>query len=668
MGMLDPEPASGGPVIWHERAFDAMDCALLCAYTHPDAASAELDLVTDWYLWVFYFGDHFLQTYKRSRNIAGAKDHLSRLSAFMPVNAAGTPPEPANSVERGLADLWPRTVPGRSADWRLRFRESTQNLLEESLRELATIDQGYAPNPIDYIKTRRKVGGAPWSADLVEHAVGAEVPPDIARTRPMRVLKGTFSDGAHLRNDIFSYQRESEDEGELDNAVLVVERFLGCDPQQAADLTSDLLTARLHRFEDTAVTELLPLFEEHGLGPAARADVLRYVKGLRDWQSGDHQWHLRSSRYLNGGAGASSAAGRLPGGPAGPGASAVRIRSLLVPGGPRLPGIGKIRRDTAEPFVRPEFYMPFAARANPHLDRAREHVKAWAREMQMLDSGLGGWHEAGFDAADFGLLTALTHPDATAAELDLVSDWHVWGFFADDAFVPAFKRTRDLAAAKAFVARLRAFMPSDPATMPVPANPVERGLADLWRRTAPAMPADLRGLFAAHVMAFIGSWLWELASLSQNRVPDPVDYIEMRRTTGGAHLSAALGRHTLAEEVLVVERFLGCDPQRAVDVVNDLITCRTRQFEQVATVELPALFDEFGLRPPEREKVRTYVRGLQDRMAGDLQWAQVTGRYASAGPGDLPVAGRPPGRPVGLGTSAARIEAFRRAAPLAAGL
>jgi germacradienol/geosmin synthase len=213
-------------------------------------------------------------------------------------------------------------------------------------------------------------------------------------------------------------------------------------------------------------------------------------------------------------------------------------------------------------------------------------------------------------------------------------------------------------------------------------------------------------------MTFVGSWLWELANLSQNRVPDPVDYIEMRRTTGGAHLSAALGRPTLAEEVppeiagaapmrtlarafadigplrsdifayekeveregelsngvLVVERFLGCDPQRAADVVNDLITCRTRQFEQVTTVELPALFDEFGVGPPEREKVRTYVRGLQDRIAGDLQWAQVTGRYASAGPGDLPVAGRPPGRPTGLGTSAARIEAFRRAAPLAAGL
>ena len=57
---------------------------------------------------------------------------------------------------------------------------------------------------------RRKVGGAPWSADLVEHAVFVEVPAAIAAARPMRVLKDTFADGVHLRNDLFSYQRETE--------------------------------------------------------------------------------------------------------------------------------------------------------------------------------------------------------------------------------------------------------------------------------------------------------------------------------------------------------------------------------------------------------------------------------------------------------------------------
>jgi germacradienol/geosmin synthase len=37
------------------------------------------------------------------------------------------------------------------------------------LWELANINQNRVSNPIEYIEMRRKVGGAPWSADLVEH-------------------------------------------------------------------------------------------------------------------------------------------------------------------------------------------------------------------------------------------------------------------------------------------------------------------------------------------------------------------------------------------------------------------------------------------------------------------------------------------------------------------
>ena len=29
-----------------------------------------------------------------------------------------------------------------------------------------------------------------------------------------------------------------------------------------------------------------------------------YVKGLQDWQAGGHEWHMRSSRYMNKGAAA----------------------------------------------------------------------------------------------------------------------------------------------------------------------------------------------------------------------------------------------------------------------------------------------------------------------------------------------------------------------------
>nr|WP_237702830.1 MULTISPECIES: hypothetical protein [Protofrankia] len=296
MEMIDPP--EGGTTIWTERDLDAHDYALLCAYTHPDATAERLNLVTDWYVWVFYFDDHFLELYKRTHDMAGARAYLDRLPAFMPVDGEITE-EPTNPVERGLADLWTRTVPARSADWRARFAVSTRNLLDESLWELANINAGRLANPIEYVEMRRKVGGAPWSANLVEHAADAEVPAAVAATRPLRVLRDTFADAVHLRNDLFSYEREVTEEGELSNGVLVVERFLDIGTQQAADAVNDLLTSRLHQFEHTAVVELPAVLDEYGIDPAGRLATLAYAKGLQDWQSGGHEWHLRSSRYMN---------------------------------------------------------------------------------------------------------------------------------------------------------------------------------------------------------------------------------------------------------------------------------------------------------------------------------------------------------------------------------
>ena len=63
---------------------------------------------------------------------------------------------------------------------------------------------------------------------------------------------------------------------------------------------------------------------------------------------------------------------------------------------------------------------------------------------------------------------------------------------------------------------------------PTPMNPVEVGLADLWSRTAPNLSATTRHRFRSGIQSMTESWLWELANQIQNRVPDPVDYIEMR--------------------------------------------------------------------------------------------------------------------------------------------
>lgn len=691
MDMIDVP--QDGVRIWDEHDFDSHDYALLCSYTHPDAPAPELDLVTDWYVWVFYFDDHFVELYKRTGDLPAARAHLDRLAAFLPVSGEITE-TPRNPVEHGLADLWTRTVPAHSADWRQRFAESTKNLLDESLWELANINEGRVANPIEYVEMRRKVGGAPWSANLIEHAVGVEVPAEIAATRPMQVLRDTFADGVHLRNDLFSYQREVQEEGELSNGVLVLERFLGYSTQQAADAVNDLLTSRLHQFEHTAATEVPTLFDEHGIHPAQRLGVAAYVRGLQDWQSGGHEWHLRSSRYMNEQARTGPLGGPLCG-PTGLGTAAARIVSSLISSAPqRSRAFSHVPFQPVGRITLPELYLPFQVRLSPHLEQAREHVRTWARSTGFLDEGV--WDERGIRDYDLALCGAGIHPNASAEQLDLTSGWLAWGTYGDDLYPQRFGRPADVAGARVSNERLKRFMPVESSVDEVPVNALERGLADLWRRTAGPMTVAARSTFRRAVEKMLDSWLWELDNQRLNRIPDPVDYIEMRRRTFGADLTTSLSRiahgATVSPEiyrsrpiqsmenaaidyagmmndmfsyqkeieyegevhnaVLVVRNFLDCDQNRAFEVVNELMTARMRQFEHIVDLELPALFDDFGLDAAGRKTLLGYATELQDWMAGITHWHQNCHRYTEA---DLRRRYPRVGRVGGLGTSAGRL-------------
>ncbi|MBN0046887.1 terpene synthase family protein [Streptomyces actuosus] len=660
MGMLE------GSGIWEQTDLDAHDYGLLCAYTHPDCDGPALSLITDWYVWVFFFDDHFLDMFKRTQDRAAGKAHLDRLPLFMPLDPAAEVPEPENPVEAGLADLWARTVPSMSVDWRRRFAVATEHLLNESMWELSNIDEGRIANPVEYIEMRRKVGGAPWSAGLVEYAT-AEVPASVAGARPLRVLMETFSDAVHLRNDLFSYQREVEDEGENSNGVLVLETFFGRGTQQAADTVNDVLTSRLHQFEHTALTEVPALALEQGLTAAEVAAVAAYTKGLQDWQSGGHEWHLRSSRYMNEGAVRSSAPWRVP---TGPGTSAADVGALLASAAAE-----RSRAYRHTPFQRvgpsllPDFPMPFPLQLSPHLEGARGRLVAWSHRMGILLEGV--WDEDKLAAYDLALCSAGLDPDATPEALDLSAQWLAWGTYGDDYYPLVFGNRRDLAAARLTTSRLSGCMPVDGEEPVVPVDAMERGLADLWARTTSAMTREQRRTLKAAIDVMTESWVWELSNQLQNRIPDPVDYLEMRRATFGADLTLSLCRMGLGpavppevyrsgpvrslenaavdyacllndvfsyqkeieyegeihNAVLVVQNFFGCDYPAALGVVHDLMTQRMRQFEHVAGHELPLLYDDLSLSQEARAAMRDYVADLQNWMSGILHWHREVDRY-----------------------------------------
>ncbi|MCX4097556.1 terpene synthase family protein [Nocardia sp. alder85J] len=657
MGILDePDPAGG--LVWDAERLERMDFALLCAYTHPDCDAEALALVTEWYVWVFFFDDDFLAKFKNGGQRGTATRYLERLEHFMA--EPGTPaPDPENPAEAGLADCWARTASSMSPAWRRRMVLSTHNLMVESLWELDNIARERIANPLEYIEMRRRVGGAPWSANLVEYAAGAEVPDRFATERPLRVLCDTFSDAVHLRNDLFSYEREVRVEGENANAVLVLETFLGLPTQTAANLVNDLLTTRLKQFEDTAEVEVPQLFSARLASAAEQAAVGRYVLGLQDWQAGGHEWHLRSSRYMNSG---------LDTGPTGLGTVTARL----------IPGL-RIQLNQHTPPARSPGTLPVTgltppgpATPNPHLAAARDDLPRWVAATGLLDPAAPGWTAKSMAEADFALFAALVHPEVSESELVLRARWCAWGFHVGDLLSHAYRALPS--AGREQLRRLPQFL-ADPPPQP-PVTPVERALAQLWCDTSATTEAATLRQVRAAVLDSVESWQLWLDNEIRRRIPDPVDHLENRRAAFGGRLVTALGRpagHPSAADALadtsvlrqlensaldhaalvndlysyrreihdsgehqnlvyITQSFLGCTRDAARDIVVDLAEERLRQFEQTARDKLPVFFTDHAVAAATRAAVLAQVHRWQQYLAGNLAWHTGTGRYTAAAP------------------------------------
>ena len=384
---------------------------------------------------------------------------------------------------------------------------------------------------------------------------------------------------------------------------------------------------------------------------------------------------------------------------------------------PKTLGLQRLRNHSHVLFKRvgptpePDFYMPYQSRVNPNLARARQYCVDWCREMGYympvpFVPGGAVWTEEKVRAYDFAECSARLEPDCDGPALDLASAWLCWGTYGDDLYPLLFTNSRNLAAAKLQNDRLRLFMPLDCGAMPTPSNPLERSTADLWLRTAEPMSMADRKNFRGANEKMLDSWLVELLNQAQHRVPDPVDYVEMRRATFGSDLTMNLARISKGRDlpaavfqsralqalelsaqdyctflndifsyqkeiefegevnnmVLVLQHFLDVPKEEALRHTVGLMTSRMQQFEHVLAQDLPLLIAELELDDRARGALDTYVESLKDWMAGILDWHRICRRYDedflkkhTVTPSSLVMSLGGALGPTGMGTAAARL-------------
>jgi germacradienol/geosmin synthase len=163
--------------------------------------------------------------------------------------------------------------------------------------ELANQIQRRIPDPVDYVEMRRSTFGSDMTMGLARIAHGNLVPDEVYQTRTMRQLDNAAQDYACFTNDMFSYRKEIQYEGEMHNMVFVVENFLGCDRTRARDLVAGLMAERMRQFEHIVAVELPEMFEQFELDAAVRVVLTGYASELQDWMSGILEWHRKCVRY-----------------------------------------------------------------------------------------------------------------------------------------------------------------------------------------------------------------------------------------------------------------------------------------------------------------------------------------------------------------------------------
>jgi germacradienol/geosmin synthase len=163
---------------------------------------------------------------------------------------------------------------------------------------------------------------------LAHHGI---VPDEVYKLRPVAAMENSAADYACLLNDVFSYQKEIQFEGEIHNCVLVVQNFLDCDAATGMRVVGDLMDARMSQFRHIVAVELPELFDVLHFDAATRAAVAAHARNLENWLAGILNWHQGCHRYAEADliAVARPAEAELFRTPAGLGTSAVRILRTL---------------------------------------------------------------------------------------------------------------------------------------------------------------------------------------------------------------------------------------------------------------------------------------------------------------------------------------------------
>lgn len=272
------------------KRFERADFAWFAAVVHPTADASQLNLMADWFAWLFLVDDQ-LDDGRLGRSPGRAAEITRQMRSVLESDSRhlGVGPDVPTAVS-SLADLWQRTAPHATPEWRQRFVAH----LAECLRTAAVWEAGnrvgrIIPSEETYIVNRRHTGAIYVCMDLIEVVERISVPESLYRSTLFTSALDAACNVVCWTNDVYSLAKERA-RGEVHNLVFLVQHHRGLDQQTALARVRAAIEYETERFLK-AEAELL----------AAHPDQARLfvpcLNGMRTWMRGNLDWSRRTQRY-----------------------------------------------------------------------------------------------------------------------------------------------------------------------------------------------------------------------------------------------------------------------------------------------------------------------------------------------------------------------------------
>ncbi|TFK54635.1 terpenoid synthase [Heliocybe sulcata] len=284
------------------KALYGLQAGELTAHCYPySITDNRLRVVSDFMNYLFHLDNisDGMMTNDTERLADAVMNALWYPHEYRPTHAPGKEqPEEEISAGKIARDYWARCIEEAGPGVQARFKESLELFFEAVHQQAQDRDADIIPDIESYIDVRRDTSGCKPVFDLMEYALGIDLPDEVVENPVIKALNQGTNDLVTWSNvsrfipsiDIFSYNVE-QSRGDTHNMVVILMKYHGHNLQSAIDYVGDLCRETINTF--IANREKVPSW-----GPEIDKDVAGYVQGLQEWIVGSLHWSFQTRRYF----------------------------------------------------------------------------------------------------------------------------------------------------------------------------------------------------------------------------------------------------------------------------------------------------------------------------------------------------------------------------------